>query len=127
MDSINPLNQLMQALRQQMAAQAQKTERGAKQNTNGQSATTPNPNSVKISLDQVQTRIRERIKQFDPEQRDSEQAAQIFVESILAWEFGEDALQDPRFQDISREVRKTMANDPTTWERFSGLLRSLGE
>jgi regulator of protease activity HflC (stomatin/prohibitin superfamily) len=125
MDPINPLNQLIQALRQQMAAQAQKSKRTTSKHTERQTKTKQKTAVKIVSLDQIQTRIRERVRQLEPEQRDSIQAARIFVESILVWEFGEELLQDPRWQEISKEVQESMTGDPETWARFRTLLKNI--
>ncbi len=125
MDPVNQLSQIMQTLRQRMSAQTQKTDRAHGQQTDRGSRTRKQSAGGKASLEQVRNRIRERVRQLAPDQRDGKQAAQIFVESILVWEFGEELLQDPRFEDLSREVQEIMTGDPETWKRFKGLLSSL--
>jgi hypothetical protein len=48
--------------------------------------------------------IVERIRALPEEERTSPKAARIFVETVIAWEFGEQLLQDPQFTDLSKEV-----------------------
>lgn len=125
MDPVNSLSQLMRTLRQQISAQAQKSKRSGSKDSHTQIENARQSTATRTSLEEVQARIQERVRQLGTDKDDSRLAAQIFVESILAWEFGEEALQDPRFQELSKDVQETMMSDPETWKKFRGLLQKL--
>lgn len=70
-------------------------------------------------------RFKNRINALDPEERDGQQAALIFVESILAWEFGDAVLKDPKFSEMSKEVQLSITGSGDNWTSFQQMLRSL--
>ena len=49
----------------------------------------------------------------------------MFVEIVITWEFGEQLLQDPQFTELTKDVVKTMEQDPTTWKQLQTLLYEL--
>ena len=59
---------------------------------------------------------------LEPEERHGPRAAQVFVESVLAWEFGDEVLDDPDFVELTRQVRAAMTDDPMLWRKVQSVL-----
>lgn len=117
MDPITGLNQIMAMLRRQVSQQSQTSKRSETPAAHAQTA--------KPSAEEILRRINERIRQLDPDQRQGNKAAQILIQSILVWEFGESLLQDPKLEALSRRVSETMERDQQAWDSVQALLRNL--
>jgi hypothetical protein len=125
MDPIKGINQIAQILRQKMAER----KSAQVQSGSGIDAATVGASvgkGSKASTDEVKRKIGERIRALPEEERKSPQAARIFVETVIAWEFGEQLLQDPQFTDLSTEVVNALAGNPAVWEKMQTLLGGLG-
>jgi hypothetical protein len=122
MDPVGGLSEIMRLLQRRLAEKKQQTERleptGGQVGTPARRATT----AAKASPEEIQRRIGERIQMLGPEERQGPRAAQVFVESVLAWEFGEEVLDDPDFAELTRQVRATMTDDPMLWRKVQGML-----
>ncbi len=123
MSRIDGLSQVMEVLRRQMAENAKKMEKGK----TGASASA-NPAKVKkISAQDLQQRIRERLRPLGRLTGYNAKAARIFLESVLTWEFGDDLTHDPRFGDLLNEINRAMENDPDLKLRLQTLIQQLQE
>jgi hypothetical protein len=123
MDSINRLNQAMEILRRQVAESARHLD------TNQVSRNDPNrPSSVtsKPSLPDLRRRIQDRLRAIDPTdpQRERHQR-RVFLESVLAWELGDNLLLDSRFEEMMASIDEAIAADPVTERSFRDLLAGL--
>lgn len=127
MDPISKLNQLIEALRLRQqtiqSARAQRTTTLAQ--TNRSTAKGSKSHLTKASLEELNHRISERIQMLDPEERQGSKAARIFVESVLAWEFGDDLLQSSAFSDYTKDIQSAMTRDPKLRTQFLALLGEL--
>jgi SOS response regulatory protein OraA/RecX len=77
---------------------------------------------TRASVEEVRRRVAERIAGLDAAERSGARAAQILVESVLVWEFGEEVLDDPEFAELTRQVRAAMTDDPQVWRKLQGVL-----
>jgi len=112
----------MQALRQRLA------ERSQKDASNAVHRTADKPGSrrpAKADIGDLKSQIAARLSTLKPEERASPQAARIFVESALAWEFGDEILTDPKFAKLASEVQQAIEGSPETRQRFAELLEDL--
>jgi len=124
MSRIDGLSQVMEVLRRQMAENAKKLEKGR----TTPSTISTDPNKVnKISAQDLQQRIRERLRPLGSTTGYNQKAARIFLESVLTWEFGEDLVHDPRFTDLLNEINQTMETDAELKMRLQTLIQQLQE
>ncbi len=117
MDPVNGISQIVQILRRKLADRA--TPRVAGDATSMAPDRAP---AQKASAEEVRRKISARIQRLTIEERKGPRAAQIFVESIIAWEFGDEVLQDPKFADLAKEVFDTIAADAQISARLKTLL-----
>ncbi len=123
MDPINSLSKLMEALRQRMSeapARLNRQARGARSQP-----ATPKRKTEKPPIDEIQRRVAERIKALNEESERDNKAVDVFLESVLAWEFGDELREDPGFHELVREVRDSMTQDPQINAKLKALVREL--
>jgi hypothetical protein len=75
--------------------------------------------TAKPDIDELQKKISSRLGSLEPEERTSQHAARIFVESALAWEFGAEILTDPS------EVQNALTDSGEARARLHELLKKL--
>jgi hypothetical protein len=123
-DSIDGLSRIMQALQQRLEAQQPRSRRAGSpaksSGTAGGAGARPG-----AGIDQVKKQLGSRIRALDPVDRGGPAGMRIFVEAILTWEFGEQMLNDPRFDELSREVQSQLSADPAIGVRLKRLLERL--
>lgn len=125
MDPINGINQLMAILKRQLAERGERTARNSNTQTSNSPRKTGPRTPAKTSPEEIQRRIGQRLRNLDPDDRFGNRGTQVFIESILAWEFGDEVLTDPRFGDLVANVRETMAEDPALQQSLQRLLNNL--
>ncbi|HHJ13938.1 MAG TPA: hypothetical protein ENJ79_06105 [Gammaproteobacteria bacterium] len=126
MDPVARLNQLLEVLRlRQQASRPARAQRGDASARAAQSAKPGTARDSRVRLDDLNHRIAQRIQRLDAGERRGGKAVQIFVDSVLAWEFGEGLLQSEAFSRYSREIRAAMSSDPALRKRLEQLLDTL--
>jgi hypothetical protein len=121
MDPINRLDQVMQIIGQQMSERAARLEAGVKHAPSNPAARARRP-----SLTALKTKVRERLESLEPDDpRRGEKARRIFLESVLAWQFGNELLLDRGFEDIVTGVQEALRANPAVDARLGRLLRDL--
>jgi len=118
MDPIKPLDAVSQLLRQRMTEKAGRVD--AKTTTGTQSAKASAGGHVRESVIVLRRRVKDALAELDyvqPDQR--RKAMRVFVEHVLAWEFGDQVLNDPRFAALADEVQQMLGSD------VDALLRAL--
>jgi hypothetical protein len=124
MDRISGLNHIIEALRRQLDPSTRKTRTTEGRKEQKQSSATPV--STSLSLDQLEQRIIDRVKSVGSDDQDPRhQPGYVLVESILAWEFGENALGHPEFSEIVDKVSQTIQADPSLNKKISRLLADM--
>lgn len=117
---MDPVNGLVQILRQKLSERPNTVE---SKNTSKPSATnTTSSTEAKLSIGEVKRKIGERVKALSDDEHQPTHAAQIFVESIITWEFGDQLLQDPKFGELSKDVVNTLSQHPTVWKHMQSML-----
>ncbi|MDH5229506.1 MAG: hypothetical protein OEZ58_07730 [Gammaproteobacteria bacterium] len=117
---LSSINQVVEALRQQIAGKEKVDSR------DGNTRISKKRQTEKLSIEQLEQSIINRIKQIpaDAVARD-EQISQVFIGSILAWEFGDAFLQDAMFVDIMSDVMDMIASNDSLKKTFRDFIQSL--
>ena len=97
MDSINRLNSIMAILQRQIAETDRQT-RSSQQATPGRK---PTANTATPGLVELRRKLHKRLSDISPnDPQKSRKSQRLFLESVLAWEFGEGLLQDSHFDAL---------------------------
>lgn len=121
MDPINGLSQIMRVLRERLAQKSAGSEKTSAKSD----PSSPKKTAAKAAPDDIMRRIGERIRALSPDERRSGKGIQVFVESVLVWEFGEELLQDPRFSEIAKEVQSSISENSNARDKLVSLLNQL--
>jgi hypothetical protein len=109
MNPINPLDGLAELLRKRIASEgAGKGKRLGKSETAdaARDAQRPSPETLRRRLETL-------IEAIDPDDpARAKKVARLFVENVLAWQFGEALINDPGFADLADEVQATLESEP---------------
>ena len=125
MDPVNRLNHLMEALRRQMAEKAQRFDQPGASGKSSDTAPAAKPPG-RMSVPELKRRVQDRIKAVGREDRNRQnKAKRIFLESVLAWEFGEALLLDKNFDELLDRIEKSFAASPEMDAQFSQLVEEL--
>jgi hypothetical protein len=118
---ISRLNAVMETLRRQLSETERKSSLGAQRSST--SSTHNAASSSRQNLTQLRQRVLERLINIDPSdpQRKS-RSRRIFIESVLAWEFGEQLLSDRRLDELVEQVQVAMSSLPDIDQQLSELL-----
>jgi hypothetical protein len=126
MDPIDRLNRLMETLRQQMAQSAKRL------NTSSQSTRPTNARSPgsanKRTVEELRQHIGERVRAIEPNNPErGRRARRIFLESVLAWEFGDQLLLDSQFNRLIEGIQDAFESDPEINRELQNLLTDLSQ
>lgn len=120
MDPVSNINQVIQTLRQRLSERAPAAGRGKASRSQDSAAS---GSSSQLSKTDIQRKIAEAIKSASSD--DEQHRAEIFVERILAWQLGEDMVNDPKFTEMTKEVVATIATDRDQWQQLQNYLKQL--
>lgn len=120
MDPVSSINQVIQTLRQRLSERAPAASRGKASRAQDPAASV---HSARLSKTDIQKKIAEAIKSASGD--DEQHRAEIFVENILAWQLGEDIVNDPKFTEMTKEVVATIATDRDQWQQLQNYLQQL--
>jgi hypothetical protein len=122
MDPINRLDQIMRVIGQQMSERAARLDAGGKPLP----VATPSRLARRPALTALKSKIQERLKALDPnDPRHPEKARRIFLESVLAWQFGSELMVERGFADVVSGVQEVLRAHPQMDARLGELLREL--
>lgn len=79
----------------------------------------------KKSIDELKSEIIDKLHGLNPETNNSSLKTRIFIDSVLAWEFGEELLQDPAFDSISRDIVESITSDEDVYQKFQSVIEEL--
>ena len=121
-DPVQGLNALVEALRRRMAGRREKVA-GSKTAP----ASTPSPATPqrKADIQDLKTQIGKRLAGLSPEERRSKRGQQVFLESVLVWEFGDEITSDPAFAQLTSEIQQAIEKETDVSDRFGAMLESL--
>ena len=124
MDSINRLNRMMEILRRQIADSAQHLESPHKASSSTKLARSKP--AAQAPVEELRRRVTERLRTVDPGDPKREQKARrVFLESVLAWEFGDSLLQDRRIDDLLDNIQETLSASADVSRQLDELLAQL--
>jgi|SRR5581483_5371884 len=122
MDPINRLDQVMRIIGRQMSERAARLEAGGKPLP----VAAPTRLARRPPLTALKSKIQQRLKALDPnDPRQPEKARRIFLESVLAWQFGDELMVDRGFADIVSGVQEALSAHPQMDSRLAEILREL--
>jgi len=122
MDPINRLDQVMRIIGQQMSERAARLDAGGKPLP----VAAPTRPARRPPLTVLKSKIQERLKALDPDDpRQPEKARRIFLESVLAWQFGDELLIDRGFAEVVSGVQEALRAHPQVDSRLAEVLREL--
>ena len=105
MSGINPVDQLAQLIRQQLAARSTQTRKRAEISGAGPSTT--------ATQRSVRDLVAVRVAALDPDDPQNERIAfRIFLETVLLDELGDQLMDDPAFYQMVTDIHAHMENDP---------------
>jgi hypothetical protein len=123
MDPINSLGRMIELLRRRVAETAP-AER-ARRSTSDTGAAQGAPAAP--TLETLKATIARRVGALDADDPGHDaQAARIFVESVIAWEFGDAVVNDARYRDLIEHIDGQLRSDAQVRRRFAAMLRELG-
>jgi transposase len=124
-DPISRLNPALELLRQRLAEQAQRLESPAKGVTGRTGSAAAAPKEQTSSLKQ---RLSERLAAVDAAdpQRDRKRR-RVFIESVLASEFGEALHNDPKALELVERIEQTIQESPELERQFRTALSSYAD
>lgn len=125
MDPINRLNHMMETLRREMAAKAQRFDQPGTPGKSAEAAPLAKQPG-RLSVPELKRRIQERIKAVGPDEKGQQnKARRIFLESVLTWEFGDALLLDKHFDELLDNIEKSFESSPEMDAQFSQLVEEL--
>ncbi|VAW58565.1 hypothetical protein MNBD_GAMMA11-2515 [hydrothermal vent metagenome] len=124
MDKIKQINSIFKIARSQLSKQ---TKPGSL-HSDKQARTTDGKTTGKISSGDLKKSISKKLKLLDRKSRNYEQLSNgVFLESVLLWEFGDDIINDPEFQQMLQKINGIICNDKESSRKFSRLIKQLAD
>jgi hypothetical protein len=122
MDPINRLDYVLRLIGKQMSERAMRLDRGAKLAApDGPARARRRP-----PLAALKRTVQERLASIDPgDTRRADKARRVFLESVLAWHFGDELLLDRRFDEMVVGVQEALEAHAKTDASLDRLLREL--
>lgn len=78
-----------------------------------------------IDTGELERHVIERIAQIPSEEKDFlKKAGRIFVDAVMAWEFGEDLLLDAEYDEMAHSVLDTMLDHPESRRVMEQMFRA---
>lgn len=125
MDPINSINQLMAILKRQMTERGEPSARNTGPSNTSTTQNDARRSTTKPGPEEIQRRIGQRLRNLEPGERLGNRGTQVFIESVLAWEFGDDVLADPGFGELVASVREILVDDPDLQKSMQRLVEQL--
>lgn len=120
MAPITPLDGIAEILRKRVAGEA--TAKGKRPGSSTQTGATGAV--TRLPIETLRRRLASSVAKINANEPGSgEQLTRLFVESVLAWQFGEELLSDPGFTELISEVQTTLESEPGF---ISALLKEIG-
>jgi hypothetical protein len=121
---IDPSADLINVLRTQLATRA-RTKKASGDNKPEKSEHLEQPRAI-TSPQEIKKRIGRQIKKLNLQsETERRYARRIFLESILAWDFGDQVLNDRRFDFIIKDVEESLSMDSNVSRTFDLLLEAI--
>ena len=125
MDPVSNLSQLVETLRRQMSS---RLDRPAAPAQKGKSSHTAPQLHTRAEASELQASLAQRIKAINPDdKRRAHKATRIFLETVLANEFGDPFLSDPQFNELIEEIQSAMEADAELHDKLLALIEQLSK
>ena len=123
MDPVGNINQIVEALRQQIAEKTNRANTGGKANV---SVTVQKRSLSKPTNAELQETIAKRLRAVDPDDPSRRhKTIRTFLEAVLLAELGEELVNDPMFYELVGNVHTAMENDLNTRQTLEQLAELL--
>ena len=121
MNKIGNIGQILGIIRSQTKAGISKQKNGKESSAEINAAS-----SIKrISRDELKNNIIRKLKSA-PKNADTVLISKdVFLESVMLWEFGEQLANDPLFTEIRNKVRQAIDNNPDASKKLEKLIQQL--
>lgn len=122
MDPINRLNSIMAVLQRQISETGRHARPGYKP-TSGQ---IPSIAPAAPALQELKRKLQKRLSAISPDDGQKDHKSQrLFLESVLAWEFGDGLLQESRFDELVDNIQQALSSNPAVASRIRELMTEL--
>ena len=114
----------MEVLRRQIADNARRLDSTGKTIVHDNAANAAKPG--KASPKELRAVINDRIKGLDPQEPQyRHKAKQLFLESVITWEFGSEIARDQEFSGMLKEIQEQIETTPEVKRQFDNLIKQL--
>lgn len=121
MEPVSGLSSIIEILRQQINNKSTRT--GKKTRTSSTRDASPAKTQARPDIQQLERHISAQIQALDvDEEKRDLRAMQIFIGEVLAWEFGDEVVQDDRFPELLEEVCRIMSKEPRIKQQLDLLI-----
>lgn len=121
MDPIKPLNGLAELLRKRIASEVAGKQAGRASAQAPRSS--PAGGSQRAGVDVLRAKISNTVRAIDPDDPSWKgKATRAFIENVLAWQFGDSILNDPKFADLVTNVQTAFENDRAVGELLDAIV-----
>ncbi|VAW67889.1 hypothetical protein MNBD_GAMMA08-1907 [hydrothermal vent metagenome] len=122
MDKIRQINSIFKTARSQLSRQTRSTSVHSKK----QGKTTDKKIAKKIPSAELKKNISKKLKLLDKKNENYEHLSnEVFLESVLLWEFGDDIVNDPAFHPMLDKINNAICDDRESSRKFSLLIKQL--
>lgn len=119
MSRIDHLNDILSIVRRKVEETGRARAPSSPKNTSPKART-----SARVGANELERRVVERIKKIPADERDfAKKAGRIFVDAVMAWEFGEELLLDAEYDDMAHDVLTMMLEHDETRQIMETLFR----
>jgi len=120
---IGRLNRIMEILHTQVNEAGRQITAPAKApQSRSNPAFLPAGNGMQV----LRRRVRERLKRLDPaDPQIAGKSKRVFLETVLAWEFGDALMLDRGFEDLVSQVQQAISSEPGIDQQLSELLTNM--
>ena len=125
MEPVSGLSSIIEILRRQIGDRPTRLEKKGHPSSTTQSSSAQK-SSGRADTQQLERQIINQIRALDLKDKNHQaRAIQIFIGSVLAWEFGDEIVQDDRFPELLEEVYRMMTNEPQIKMKLDQLIDKL--
>lgn len=122
MDPISRLNSIMAILQRQIA----ETDRHVKSGHRSTPGRNTALHTTATGLQELRRKLQKRLSDINPDDTQKDRKSQrLFLESVLAWEFGEGLLQDSQLDELIDNIQQALNSDPTVERQMRELMTNL--
>ena len=125
---VNNLNQLVSLIqRQRDEYQADRAEQSAPSSkADKKSPTRRSSPKSRLTPLELKAQIKNRLKSLQQDtELDEQTARRLFIESVLAWQFGNDILNDPKLHLLTSEIEQFYKEDERLDQGISKMIKQM--